>query len=148
MSNFEIRFKRDFIKFKAGDVKSGTIVRLLQVLKVEKKELNRLMMEYDGTWVDSKSSGMWFLPDGPQLFMVFRIKQFQPLIFTTIRPYTEERYRWYKNHEGEWFEVIIESDTDQRDVSKTEKDENKSQRGLGDYLSGQQQDGSDVGAFL
>lgn len=93
----KIKFSHNYPKFHGQ--KSATL------LVVEKCILSKLpdkFIEYDTVYED----GHYHLAPGVYMILVFLGDEFIP--FTTVRPWTEEKYRYYHSNIGNIFDVEIE----------------------------------------
>ena len=73
---------------------------LIQVLKIHYNDLSEYMLRYDATISDSDE--MYPVPKCELILLIFQSSK--NMIFTTIRRYTPEKFRYYKDAEGEIFE--------------------------------------------
>lgn len=87
-----VKFSHHYDKFPKDYCHS----ELLQVLKGDTRELSNTFIEYD----TKTSEGLYYpLADGPIIILLFRTETSRKL-WTTIRPYTTQKYNYYKQLEG------------------------------------------------
>lgn len=88
---------------------------LLQALKIHYNDLSERMIGYDTSYFDIEPEykiGHYPLPKTELILLIFRICVCKvPDIFTTIRRYTPRKWEYYKNAEGEIFEVVMQYET-------------------------------------
>jgi hypothetical protein len=77
--------------------------RLLQVIKIDLKDLSEEFRSYD------TDSGLYKLPDaGPYILLIFsKVCDTPPFIFTTCRAYTSEKLKFYQSSTGRTFDVLV-----------------------------------------
>lgn len=87
-----IKFSYDYKKFPDDYRRSN----LLQVLRADTRELSNSYIKYDTKTLD----GNYFpLVDGPIIILILITERSRKL-WTTIRPFTKEKYDYYKQLEG------------------------------------------------
>lgn len=96
----KITFSHKYFKLSKSETEK---VRLLQVLKINRSELSKEMIEYDTAY----SNGHYELPNGDLILLIFSTLSYTSSIFTTIRRYTTEKWLYYKDLEGEIFKIIV-----------------------------------------
>jgi hypothetical protein len=99
----KIKFSHKYRKLL--DEKNNAInqAALLEVIPIELSELSPYFMDYD------TDHGEYKLPaEGKYLMLVFlKPGVINTNLFTTIRRFTPEKYKYYKDARGEMFEVQI-----------------------------------------
>ena len=87
-----VKFSNDYKKFPDDYHRSN----LLQVLRADTRELSNSYIKYDTKTLD----GNYFpLEDGPIIILIL-ITERSRKVWTTIRPFTKEKYDYYKQLEG------------------------------------------------
>ena len=84
---------------------AGKKARLLQVLKIHYNDLSDNIIQYDTTY---DSDEQYQLPKTDLILLIFNASQYNGGLFTTIRRYTSEKWKYYKDSQGEIFEVVVE----------------------------------------
>lgn len=107
----KIKFSHDYLKIPEyiknllNDLKGTEFVSvtLLEVFVVDK--ISEPLIEYDTVYQDPKTGRfeMYKLPKGKVLVLLFE-KDFN--VFTTIRRWTPEKEKYYKEGIGESFELV------------------------------------------
>ncbi len=78
---------------------------LLDVRIVSYYNLKENMIEYDTNYDDNGSLEHYELPKTNLILLTFRGEDLIP--FTTLRRHTVEKFKYYKDLEGEWFDIIV-----------------------------------------
>lgn len=78
--------------------------RLLQILKIHYKDLSKYMIKYDAIY---NVNDEYILPKTELILLLFNAVTYRGGLFTTIRRYTPSKWDYYKNSEGEIFQVVI-----------------------------------------
>ncbi|MCE7856890.1 MAG: hypothetical protein DYG97_10150 [Ignavibacteria bacterium CHB3] len=92
-----IKFSHKYEKLRG--LKSGDQIKLLQVLNIKLELLTNSFITYD-------TDGVYPLPKrGEYLMLIF--EKGHGDIFTTLRRFTPDKNEYYKCHQGEFFNVII-----------------------------------------
>ena len=89
------------------DLNDGDQVKLLQIAKIHHDDLTPEFIEYDTTILDG---GNYELPNKFLLLLIF-ISEKDEGIFTTLRKLSPEKEKFYRDAQGELFEVIINAHT-------------------------------------
>jgi hypothetical protein len=94
----EIRFSHQYLKFGAYELPANG--KILQVFKVNYKELSREFINYDTRYYDKPSESFknYPLADTDHIFILIEIGASK--LVTTMRRWTPEKWRYYKNLEG------------------------------------------------
>jgi hypothetical protein len=100
-----IKFSHRYAKMLFAEVTNGEPVKLLQALLTERLELSPDFITYDTEFADE--DGFYPLPNGKLILLIFRSAKG---IFTTIRRWTPEKWKYYRACEGHVFEVVINDD--------------------------------------
>ena len=95
-----MRFSENFTKFK-GDMPPRAFV--LQVLKVEKCELSKPFTDYDTLFIKNGQREHYKITDGTQILII--LVDDRQHLFTTLRSYDDEKFKYYKDMEGRWVEL-------------------------------------------
>ena len=77
---------------------------LMEVFKVNSKDLHKKFVEYDTVYFDLNRWEYYKIPDGEVLVLLL---QSLDMIWTTIRRYTPEKFEYYKNSRWEEFEIQL-----------------------------------------
>jgi len=100
----KIKFSHNYWKFPFNiRVKNERTVTLIQVLKINYKDLSKWMIIYDARYSDKD---VYDIPKTDLILLIFKTRK-ENEIFTTIRRYAEGKWKYYKATEGERFEVVI-----------------------------------------
>jgi len=105
----QIKFSHSYLKFGYVSINgNGSKAELLQALEVEDFQLSPVFSRYDTEYADippteGKINGCYELPKGKLILLIFLTKHG---IFTTIRRWTPEKWKYYKGNEGHSFEVV------------------------------------------
>lgn len=79
--------------------------RLLQAIKIHYDELSEYLIVYDAQYQTDK---MYQLPKTDLILLIFWTgDSISQGIFTTIRRFTPKKWKYYKNAEGELFDIDI-----------------------------------------
>ena len=102
-----IKFSHGYHKLPIGIFERGSKSRLLQVLKVNFKDLSPAFVGYD-TIYGTRQTGIekYPLPEGELILLILQDEAFLQ-IYTTIRRYTPEKWTYYKSQEGELFNIKL-----------------------------------------
>lgn len=100
----EIKFSHNYPKLHGQ--KSA---ELIAVRTCNRADMPEDFIEYDTRYVDSSSSGFFPLPDGAYMVLVFLGDSGIP--FTTVRRFTDEKYRYYKSNLGVMFDIAIKPES-------------------------------------
>ena len=76
---------------------------LVAVYKTTKQRLSKLFLSYDTCYHDKNEVKFYNIPDTELIFLIFLGDQNIP--FTTIRKYTAKKWSYYKNTQGQIFEL-------------------------------------------
>lgn len=99
----QIKFSHDYWKLPSKIRLSGKgVAILLQVIKIHFNELSTWFKNYDTYYFDNH----YELPNTDLILLLLRTKD-TPELFTTIRRYTQNKWKYYKELEGQSFEVIL-----------------------------------------
>jgi hypothetical protein len=95
----EIRFSHNYPK-----LQNQTKAHLLCIIKKHRSKLNSDFIEYDTVFTDSNGIKSYFnLPDGDYIVLIFVGNKLIP--FTTVRPYSREKWDFYKSNVRKWFDM-------------------------------------------
>lgn len=94
----QIKFSHDYPK-----LHNQTSATLLDVILRDRSELTKNFIEYDTVY----AGGHFPLPPGRYLVLLFLGNDLIP--FTTVRPFTQEKFLYYNRWVGDVFDIIIES---------------------------------------
>lgn len=96
----KIKFTHDYYKF--ADKKLPFIATLIQCFKIHYNDLSRCFIAYDTTY----DEGEYPLPktDLIVLLLMFDDKK----LFTTVRRFTLQKWKYYKSLEGKEVELVRE----------------------------------------
>lgn len=86
---------------------------LLEVFKVNSKDLHLRFVEYDTIYFDDENNNWAYykLPKGDVLVLLLKSElNDAPDLWTTIRRYTPQKYEYYKKSRGETFKIEILKD--------------------------------------
>ena len=103
---YTIKFSHRYRKLHVLPNEERPRARLLQVIDIDAAELTDAMIEYDATYEDAEGRPARFsLPTrGSLLLLVF---ESVGGIFTTIRPYTDEKAEYYRTATGALFAIDL-----------------------------------------
>jgi hypothetical protein len=97
----EIRFSHNYPK-----LHNQTKANLLFIIKIHRSKLNPDFVEYDTVFADSNGIKSHFdLPYSDYLVLVFIGNKLIP--FTTVRPYSQQKWNFYKSNVRKWFEIVV-----------------------------------------
>jgi hypothetical protein len=103
----EIKFSHLYPKLLSTDttlIKPVAGARLLLVVEVERADLPGCFIDYDTNF------GQYRLPEkGLFIMLVFQKEQASQSrdLFTTLRPYTAEKAKWYLSQVGQTFDIVM-----------------------------------------
>jgi len=100
----EIRFSHQYLKFGAYELPING--RILQVIKVNYKELSKEFINYDTRYFDKPSDSFknYPLADTDHIFILIEIGASK--LVTTMRRWTLEKWSYYKNLEGKPVKLV------------------------------------------
>lgn len=99
----ELKFSHNYTK-----LHNQTKANLICIIKMHRSKLNSDFVEYDTVYSDSNNvKGHFKLPDGDYIVMVFVGNKLIP--FTTVRPYSQQKWAFYKANVRKWFDVKYRS---------------------------------------
>lgn len=108
----QIKFSHTYLKMSYVGINGNSKAELLQALAVDDKDLSDAFIRYDTEFADIPSisgkitgyqRGCYELPKGKLILLIFKNSHG---IFTTIRRWTPEKWKYYKGNEGSEFEVV------------------------------------------
>lgn len=113
MTSKKIRFSHKYLKMLDMNREMPKEAILLEVLRANKHDLNSGFIDYDTTYKDEKTGELeqYELPDHELIILVFRHVQFVNIIWTTIRRYTPQKYKYYRDRRQHRFEIILEEES-------------------------------------
>ena len=76
------------------------LCQLIQAIKVEASELTQEFRDYD-------TNGAFTIPATGPVILLILLKQNSVDCFTTIRKYTDERLVYYRDLQGQTFDVVF-----------------------------------------
>lgn len=79
---------------------------LLQILRIHYNELSKDMKMYDTKWYGINTVGYYTIPKTDLILLIFQSIDTHS-IFTTIRRWTPNKFKYYKSKEGEIFEIVV-----------------------------------------
>ena len=105
----QIKFSHIYFKMPKGDKAD-----LIQIFVVDKKELSEIFLDYDTTYSeytdDNKTGiatvGHYPLPNGKLIVLLLNTNG---KVWTTIRRWTPEKEKYYRECIGETFEIVVEN---------------------------------------
>jgi hypothetical protein len=106
MSRPTIKFSHTYLKLLDNDQKPIDRARLIGTAVVELENLHSSFLQYD------TDHGMFNLPEEGLFIMLIFLKPYpgedsEKNLFTTLRPLTPDKWRWYNRNVGNVFEVKI-----------------------------------------
>jgi len=106
----KIRFSHLYLKFKHScidaEVPPSSAV-LLEVFVADTSKLHDSFIMYDTAYEENGLLQYYELPKGKVIVLLFKSGG---LVFTTIRRFSREKYRYYLDSRGEMFEIVVEDD--------------------------------------
>jgi hypothetical protein len=100
-----IRFSHaDYEKFRRIQKKPPFTARLLQVFTVEDSEITDAFKEYDTKYYTEQ--GIGYYPLRCKIWIVLLFEAENGLLFTTVRSLNQEKLEYYRNAQGENFDVV------------------------------------------
>ncbi|MBU7015845.1 MAG: hypothetical protein HXS43_13565 [Theionarchaea archaeon] len=100
-----IRFSHtDYEKFRRIQKRPPFTARLLQVFTLEDNELTDAFREYDTKYYGEQ--GIEYYPLRGQTWIVLLFEAENGLLFTTARSLNQEKLRYYRNAQGEEFNIV------------------------------------------
>lgn len=100
----KIKFSHDYLKFATKVCSAYPRAKLLQAIKIHFNDLSKCFVNYDTLF----DGGNYELPH-TNLILLILITDWRQDVFTTIRRFTPEKWRYYKKSEGEWFNLVSPS---------------------------------------
>ena len=102
----QIRFShRNYEKFRRIGVLPPCRAKLLQVFVTS--ELSPAFLEYDTTYYEKEQTKRYPLGKRTKLWLVLLLEEETILgIFTTIRSHSKEKESYYRNAQGETFDIV------------------------------------------
>ena len=97
----KIKFSHNYLKMPDGIDE----VKLLQVFKIHYDELSEEFIEYDVRYIANCGVEHYKLPKTDLLVLLFQTYDRQ--MFTTIRRWTLQKEKYYRESMGEIFEVVM-----------------------------------------
>lgn len=97
-----------------------TSATLYDILLLDRAELTKKFIEYDTVY----AGGHFPLPSGKYMVLLFLGNERIP--FTTVRPFTQEKFLYYNRYIGGIFDIIIkpaENDKSEPQVDSTSLDD-------------------------
>ncbi|HEB37463.1 MAG TPA: hypothetical protein ENI14_02235 [Thermoplasmatales archaeon] len=101
-----IYFSHSYDKLKYENGRLCLSAKLIEAIPVNLQDLSNEFLEYD-------TEGLFRLPKKGKYIMLLFFKR-KGNIFPTLRPYTEERYKYYKSNVGRVFDIIYLTVTTRR----------------------------------
>lgn len=100
----EIKFSHRYMKMPSNVEMFDTY--LLEVFRAYKKDLSPAFLEYDTIY----PSGHYPLPDGELIILLLQTDHSDTKyrLWTTIRRFTPEKYRYYRQLRGNRVDIVIE----------------------------------------
>jgi hypothetical protein len=100
-----IRFSHaDYEKFRRIQKRPPFTARLLQVLTVGDSEITDAFKEYDTKYYTEQ--GIEYYPLRGQTWIVLLFEAENRLLFTTVRSLNGEKLEYYRNAQGENFDIV------------------------------------------
>lgn len=104
-----IRFKHTFNKMFFGPtIPIPDQATLLEVFVIDSKELHSKFISYDTTYFDDAMIHKYPIPSGTIMVLLLKSPPYDH-IWTTIRRWTAEDFRFYTERIGETFQIEIEN---------------------------------------
>jgi len=101
-----IRFShKDYEKFLRIEKEPPFTARLLQVFLLQNEDISELFREYDTKYYTEMGNTEYYSLQG-RLWIVLLFEADNGLLFTTMRPASTERLQYYRNSQGEVFDVV------------------------------------------
>jgi hypothetical protein len=97
----KIKFSDDYYKLPVDS--NGTKAKLVHIERINLEDQVPWFIRYD---TDQTLGRKYDLPSKGE-FLLLLFKHESGAIFTTLRRDTYKKYDYYKESEGEWFEVVI-----------------------------------------
>ena len=114
MTNKTIKFSEIYEKMPFYTDSPPTQAVLLEVFKVNSEDLHKRFIEYDTIYFDKKENNWNYykLPKGEVLVLLLK-SEFDGSVdlWTTIRRFTPQKYKYYKEARGETFNIEINSES-------------------------------------
>jgi hypothetical protein len=100
-----IRFSHtDYEKFRRIQKRPPFTARLLQVFTVDDSEITDAFKEYDTKYYTKQ--GIEYYPLLGQTWIVLLFEAENGLLFTTVRSLNQEKLEYYRNAQGENFDIV------------------------------------------
>jgi len=97
-----IKFSHNYYKF---PMKLPFTAKLLQALVVHYDSLSGVFLDYDTEYYGNKFGDQYYqLPKTSLILLILKLEGNG--LFTTIRRYTPQKWKYYKSHEGDEFEIV------------------------------------------
>lgn len=87
--------------------KDMRLAQLFQVIRINFKELSKRFILYDTCYTECNQIKYYELPKTDLIMLIFG-SMYNSHIFTTIRRYTPNKYVYYSDSIGDYFEVVID----------------------------------------
>ena len=84
---------------------AGKKAKLLQAVKIHYNDLSKQLIDFDTTYGEHEQ---YPLPKTDLILLIFVALQYTGGMFTTIRQYTPDKWKYYKESQGDVFEVVVE----------------------------------------
>ncbi|MDO8460547.1 MAG: hypothetical protein Q7S74_05535 [Nanoarchaeota archaeon] len=110
MEQKTIKFSEEYEKMPFYADSPPTQATLLEVFKVNSEELHSRFIEYDTIYFDKKEKNWNYykLPKGEVLVLLLKSEFDDSFdLWTTIRRFTPQKYKYYKKARGETFNIEI-----------------------------------------
>jgi hypothetical protein len=104
----QIKFSHDYFKFAGLQHATAIEHKLLHVFVENTSNFGKDFIDYDTTFYNdaTQEKGKYELPKGKVLVLFFFAGYDD--VFTTVRRWTPEKEKYYKNAVGQMFKVVIE----------------------------------------
>ena len=106
-----IKFSEEYEKMPCYSDEPPKDALLLEVLKVNSKDLNKKFIEYDTIYFNKKENNWNYyeLPKGEVLILLLKSESISVGgdLWTTIRRFTPQKYKYYKEARGEVFSIEV-----------------------------------------
>ena len=101
-----VRFShKDYEKFRRIQKNPPFTARLLQVLLLENRDVSDAFREYDTKYYDKEGTKYYDLQGRVWIVLLFEADN--GLLFTTVRRATTPKLQYYRDAQGEQFEIVV-----------------------------------------
>ena len=107
----QIKFSHKYDKFEGIDVVPDDVAMLIQCVKIHHDDLSSSFKNYDTAWTHNGVTDFYILPKIELILLIFRHNATKR-IFTTLRPYIDKKYIYYKSNEGNNFRIVLNEEAE------------------------------------